>query len=321
MSEMRNPTRLPSCPVYEMIRPAPAKSFVLHRHDYPADCARWNYHPEYELHLITASHGRYVVGDFVGSFGPGNLVLVGPDLPHNWLSDIPPHEVVSGRDLVLQIQSEWLQGLVALCPEFGGVSRLLQDAANGVEFFGPRLEALRRRMVALEQADEGRRVAMVIALLVELAATPRRVLCLGRSMGVSGLDEMGTMDMTIRHLLSSDLREVSQADVARRARMSPSGFSRLFQQATGNTFTAFVRRLRISRACELLVTTRHSIAVVGAEAGFSNLSNFNRYFLKEKRVTPKQYRRDALQAMAGKSQFSNKGKEESAGVLMSLFIK
>ena len=37
--------------------------------------------------------------------------------------------------------------------------------------------------------------------------------------------------------------------------MSESRFSRFFRRATGNTFTDFVNRVRINRACQLLMET------------------------------------------------------------------
>ncbi|WP_016737963.1 AraC family transcriptional regulator [Gluconobacter thailandicus] len=284
-------------PVYEMITAAPAQSFVVARHDFPADRARWNYHPEYELHLITASNGRYVVGGHVGTFCAGSLFLIGPNLPHNWLSSLEQDEIIPGRDLLVQIQSDWLQGLIGLCPEFEVLGDLLNDAACGVEFYGPSLKDFGQQMEMIEKADPIDRVAMVIKLLTDLARAPRRVLCSTQYSLVAKGNESRTVDTIIKFLLSVNLREIRQADVARHVKMTPSAFSRLFLRATGDTFTSFVRRLRISRACELLVTTSKSVGVVGSEAGFGNLSNFNRIFLDEKHMTPREYRREAKMAL------------------------
>ena len=63
---------------------------------------RWHYHDEYELHLISATRGKVFVGDWIGQFEPGHLVLTGPRLPHNWISIDVPEGGVALRDLVLQ---------------------------------------------------------------------------------------------------------------------------------------------------------------------------------------------------------------------------
>ncbi|MCW2266801.1 AraC-like DNA-binding protein [Gluconobacter cerinus] len=298
MSRRRKPfATQPLQPVYELITAKPAHSFTLSRHDYPAECAKWNYHPEYELHLITAGSGRYVVGDHVGTFYARSMFLIGPNLPHNWLSNLGQEQVCHGRDLIVQIQPAWLQGLIQLCPEFGEILRLIEDAANGVEFHGPSLEMLCHQMEDLEVSTPAERVSKLIALLVDLAQIPRHILCQSWNSRSSKAEESMVIDQVMQSLLSSDLKTIKQAEIAHRVKMSPSAFSRLFQQATGGTFTSFVRRLRISRACNLLMTTKDPISVIGAESGFSNLSNFNRAFLEEKGVTPRRYRREAEQSI------------------------
>ena len=76
-------------PDLEVVQIRRGESFAAWSHGYPFRTVRWHFHPEYELHLVVATSGRYFVGDFIGEFEPGNLVLTGPNLPHNWVSDIP----------------------------------------------------------------------------------------------------------------------------------------------------------------------------------------------------------------------------------------
>ncbi len=76
-------------PDLEVVQIGPAESFKAWSHGYPFRTVRWHFHPEYELHLITHTSGDYFVGDFIGEFVPGNLVLTGPNLPHNWITDLP----------------------------------------------------------------------------------------------------------------------------------------------------------------------------------------------------------------------------------------
>ena len=92
-------------PHLEWVTSDPAESFRWQTHDFPCNIARWNYHPEHEIHLIRRSTGKAFVGDYIGEFGPGCLTVVGPNLPHNWVSDLEPGEVVERRDVVIQFDA------------------------------------------------------------------------------------------------------------------------------------------------------------------------------------------------------------------------
>ncbi len=70
-------------------------------------------------------------------------------------------------------------------------------------------------------------------------------------------------------------------------------FSRYFRKATGNTFTDFVNRLRINKACQLLMDTDAYVTNICYDVGFNNVANFNRHFLQLKGVTPSVFRRQA----------------------------
>ena len=37
-------------------------------HGWPTELCRWHAHPEYELHLITATRGKAFVGEHIGEF-------------------------------------------------------------------------------------------------------------------------------------------------------------------------------------------------------------------------------------------------------------
>ena len=103
----------------EVISPDPQQSARWRQHDYPSPIARWNYHPEFEIHLIRKGTGRFIVGDHVGTFGAGHVSLIGSGLPHDWVSDLEPGEVLVNRDAVVQFDRTWVDDCSGLIPGNG----------------------------------------------------------------------------------------------------------------------------------------------------------------------------------------------------------
>jgi AraC-like DNA-binding protein len=262
-------------------------------HGFPNPLVRWHYHEEYELHLIVRTHGRVFVGDYIGHFEPGHLVLTGPRLPHNWIStDVAP-EGVSVRDRVLQFSDKPLREAAALIPEVQEVLPLLERARHGIEFFGMS-EMTNARLDRIKQSHGLRRLAEFLDLMGELArCTDTRSLSTVQLQSFDDDASMAQISGIVDWVMEHSGEQFSMADVCARLGMSESKFSRYFRRATGNTFTDFVNRLRINRACQLLMETDRYITNVCYDVGFNNVANFNRRFLQVKGMTPKEFRQQA----------------------------
>ena len=62
---------------------------------------------------------------------------------------------------------------------------------------------------------------------------------------------------------------------------------------TGKSLIAFVNEARITIACRLMMTSDAPIGELAFQAGFPNLSHFNRLFLRQMEVTPREFRRQS----------------------------
>ena len=122
-------------PELEIIVVDEGEPFKIWSHGYPFRTVRWHFHPEFEIHLITTTSGRVFVGDYIGAFAPGNLVMTGPNLPHNWLSDVAPGVVIPQRCIVLQFGAGFIEGCASLFPGLD-LAGLIDDSQRGLEFTG-----------------------------------------------------------------------------------------------------------------------------------------------------------------------------------------
>jgi AraC-like DNA-binding protein len=262
-------------------------------HGFPTPLARWHYHDEYELHLITSTSGKVFVGDWIGQFQPGQLVLTGPRLPHNWVSMDMPEGGVPERDLVIQFHHEPLTRSAATIPELAEVLPLLERARHGIEFFGMG-ERAQVHWQHVKTSRGLRRFTAFCEFLCDLSAsTDYRLLSNVQMQSVDDDDSLDQIDAVVNRLTDNLSQPFSAADIAVELGMSESRFSRFFRRATGNTFTDFVNRVRINRACQLLMESDRLITHICYEVGFNNVANFNRRFLEIKGMTPSEFRKQA----------------------------
>ena len=94
------------------------------------------------------------------------------------------------------------------------------------------------------------------------------------------------MDYLSRHY--SEVIRLSE--VAEMVNMSESSFCRFFKQHTSKSFIDFLTDIRLGAASRAVIDSSLSIAEIGYDCGFNNLSNFNRIFKKKKGVTPSEFR-------------------------------
>jgi AraC-like DNA-binding protein len=75
------------------------------------------------------------------------------------------------------------------------------------------------------------------------------------------------------------------------AGMSPSKLKRLFKQIFGDSIFSYYQHFRIREAARLLREEEFSVANVGYQLGFTNLSHFSKVFNEHMGLTPKRYSR------------------------------
>ncbi|WP_054006675.1 AraC family transcriptional regulator [Cypionkella psychrotolerans] len=278
-------------PDLEVVQIGRSESFKAWAHGYPYHTVRWHFHPEYEIHHVVATSGHYFVGDFIGNFEPGNLVLTGPNLPHNWVSHLAEGESVPLRGRVLQFTEDFIGDAMALLPELAACEGLLETSRRGALFSPATAEAAAPMLAELVTAQGIRRIEVFIGLLGLLQRAEVATLT-----STSYLpDPSGFMSTGINEALAyinANLTEpFTEGDLAAIAGLSPSAFSRSFRRHTGQALVKYVNRLRINLACQLLMgRDEMKITDVCFSSGFNNISNFNRQFQAQKGMTPSRFR-------------------------------
>jgi AraC-like DNA-binding protein len=273
----------------EKVAPGGAASFLFRRRLDPRFGFYWHFHPEIELTYIVRSHGKRFVGDSIEDYEAGDVVLVGPNLPHTWES----HPGGPGRPeaLFCQFAPGFLGERFFEAPELAPVRRLLLRSSQGLRFTGETQRAVAQRLERMDGLPPGARLFALLETL-ELLSRSREGRMLSSKAFLPSLRtaDAGRIDRVCRFIHEHLTEPLSVSRLAREAPLSVPAFSRFFRRATGKTFVRYVNELRIGLACRALIESDRTIAQIAGDSGFGNLSNFNRQFLALKATSPRDFR-------------------------------
>ncbi|MGY6705350.1 AraC family transcriptional regulator [Roseinatronobacter sp.] len=283
--------------VFEHIEIPEHQCFLWRKDNYPWARNVWNFHPEFELHLIRKSSGLCYIGDYIGQFDPGQLTLVGSGLPHDWITLPTDGQHIPERDIVVQFNPETFAGPSQVLIELEELDLLFDRAQFGLEFSA---QAARDASHILEGMGGLSGLDQLVALLsvFSILTKDTQAKTLATSHYLTDFRpgsslELRRLDTALNYLRQNFLLDIKLSDAADAVGMSESAFSRFFKAQTGNTFTQHMTTLRIWMAKRLLKETDNPITDICFEAGFSNISNFNRVFLKTTGLRPSAYRQTA----------------------------
>lgn len=280
-------------PDLEVVQIGDGESFKAWEHGYPFHTVRWHFHPEYELHQIHTTSGHAFIGDYIGHFQPGNLMLVGPNLPHNWVSDVAPDADVPLRSRVMQFSAQFVDGLHAAFPESAAARDLFDRSRAGIVFSAATEALVAPLFAAVIRARGLGRIALFAQIIDALVhdAGARTLTSPSYLPDPSGYMTSG-MNAVLAHINANLTEPLDEAGLARIAGVTPVTLSRIFRRHTGQNLTKYVNRLRVNLASQLLMSPDFvSVADVCYASGFNNLSNFNRQFLAQRGMTPSRFRR------------------------------
>ncbi len=111
-------------------------------------------HPEFELVYILESHGKRIVGNSVESFEPGDMVLLGNDIPHVWFNDEIFYKGINSlkaKSIVVYFSKELFGTSFYELPEAQGVKKIMSQAIRGVCITGQTNLLISKKMKKLLQ--------------------------------------------------------------------------------------------------------------------------------------------------------------------------
>jgi AraC-like DNA-binding protein len=250
-----------------------------------------HFHEEFELNLILNAKGaKRIVGDNVEEIDDLELVLVGPNLSHVWLS----HNCTSQE--ITEVTIQWHKDLFderfLKRNQLSFIRRMFDRSSRGILFPKATAQSVAKRLLAINEMQGFDSVLELMSILHELSTSKSmRVLSDVTFNNDQVLNyNSRRIDKAYEFMNANFHKPISLKDLAKLVSMTEVSFSRFIKKRTGNTFIDSLNEIRLGHATRMLIETTHSVAEISYNCGFNNISNFNRFFKKKKNCTPKEFR-------------------------------
>ncbi|MEM8525634.1 MAG: helix-turn-helix domain-containing protein [Bacteroidota bacterium] len=275
-------------PVLERINLARQQSIVAFHYEAASFETPWHFHPQHELTYIEESVGTKFIGDYVGAYEAGELVLLRSNLPHCWKNQVREKE--QAKSIVVQ----WNKGIFAKVPELHQIFTMLKEASKGIIF---EIDTTREFLPLLKQLptyESAELYIKLLHLLLQLSKCSYKTLS-----GTSFKDDLpdsysSRMSMIQDFVATAFPRKIYLKEVAGLVNMTEQSFARFFKKMMGRSFFTFLNEYRINMASRMLLDTDWSVAEISFKCGYESLPFFYKQFQKFQQVSPSKYRKQFI---------------------------
>lgn len=254
----------------------------------------FHFHKLCELTWVEKGHGKLIIGDYVGNFSDGEVILASPGLPHLWKCD--PVFYKGSKNLYTKAVGLYfpIEFPKRISDDSVGLikyDQLMLKSERGLRFYGSARETVNRKMKALVAANGLLQLGIFLEVIDILSRSDEyeSLASLGFKRSVN-LNDMERFNVVYQFLLKNFQRDITLEEVANLCNMSPSSFCRFFKQKTQKTFILFLNELRIGHAKKLLQNENYPIKDICYECGYNNPVHFFNFFKQVVKQTPKAFR-------------------------------
>jgi AraC-like DNA-binding protein len=253
----------------------------------------WHFHKDYELVLIENAEGIRFIGDHVTNFKDGNLVFIGPNIPHLYRNgeQYYKNKGLVAKSRFIHFTDDFLGKSFFDLPEMKGVRKFLDKSSLGIEILGQAKDYVRRKLVGMQEESPNQRLLTLLEILSYLSTSPDLQLILSCGFTANSSYDTDRINEVLQFIMENYTNNIYIGDIASKLNMSVASFSRYFKHHTRKTFSHYVTEIRIGHACRLLMEGNYNISEICYLSGFDNLSNYYRHFKKHVGINPKDYRK------------------------------
>ena len=287
-------------PVLRQITASPVNSFLVRKDNGAYMVNNWHYHSEIELLYIKRSSGHWLIGDHIGHFQSGDIVMVGANLPHCFRheNEFTCMDENAGETICIKFLPEIFGGAFLNLPETKHIKgTLLVKCGSGIKLAGKSRKHIASMIEKMPGLLPGKKMVYLVSILEEIAQNKKQVQLSSKGfMQLPGDTDRDRIKIVFDYTFAHYSEKITIDQVASLLNMAQQSFCRYFKSKTKKTYIQFLMEVRIGAACRLLVEDEKNVAEISYECGYNNISHFNHQFKSINGKSPLEYKRDYLKS-------------------------
>ncbi len=285
-------------PELRQITSTPQQSFLFRKDVGSQMVNNWHYHPEIELLYIKRSAGTWLIGDHIGPFQSGDMVLLGSNLPHCFRHEydqIVKRDDKAGETICIKFMPGIFGNHFINLPEIKMLYELLLNCNHGLKLTGKTKESIALMIDKMPDITPGKKLISLLSILEEIAENKEYTALSSKGFIQSASDtNQDKIKLVFEYTFTHFNERISLDQVAALLNMTRQSFCRYFKNKTKKTYVQFLMEVRIGYACRLLMDDEKNVAEISYESGYNNVSHFNHQFKLITKKSPMEYRKDYL---------------------------
>lgn len=251
----------------------------------------YHYHSEVQISVLVRGSGKLIVNHALQSIHEGDVFIIGSNTPHLISSSDESDQNIEFKSVYFKPDFFGLLKKDSL--DLVDLYKFLELAKRGILIKAASSDILFQGIQNLKSGsfDLGK-FKLLLEILEKFTIHPSKVFISAPAEPIEINELLGQrLNAVYQYSLENFRMEIGLAEIAALCNLSISRFSTLFKRHCNQSYFSFLNGIRVEDVCSKLDRKDTSIAELAFQAGFRNLSNFNRVFKKIKGMSPMEYKR------------------------------
>jgi AraC-like DNA-binding protein len=251
-------------------------------------------HPELELVYIGEGYGTRIIGDTVEPFEAGDMVFIGSNVPHVWLSDdafYKENSKLHSKVIVTYFNPNKFKEVFESVKEFSSIREIIRQSTRGIKIFGETRNLIAEKLVTLSSKSGFEKIEGLLQIMNLIASSEDKSFIINKEIEDNDSQYSDRLIKVIKFIKENLHNQISLRQVSEIACMTEQSFCRFFRNRTRKSFSQYLLDQRISYACTLLIQSDKSISEISDLCGYKSSSHFCKVFKDQINQSPYQYKR------------------------------